>query len=73
MEGHVGLEYAPGTLERYKTSLKHTKDFLQWKYSVSDINIQKIDHAFIMEYDFYLRSVRKCSNNTAVKYVTILP
>ncbi|OAB25330.1 Site-specific recombinase XerD [Flavobacterium fryxellicola] len=65
----VGFEYAPGTLERYQTSLKHTKDFLFWKYNLTDINIEKIDHAFIMEYEFYLRSVRKCNNNTAVKYV----
>ena len=65
----VGSEYAPGTLERYETSLKHTKDFLQWKYRVSDIDIEKIDHAFITEYVFYLRTERKCANNTAVKYI----
>jgi site-specific recombinase XerD len=69
VEELLGLEYAPGTLERYKTSLKHTKDFLQWKYSISDIEINKIDHSFITEYEFYLRSVRKCANNTAVKYI----
>ncbi len=65
----LGQEYAPGTLERYQTSLKHTKDFLLWKYNLTDINIEKIDYAFIMEYEFYLRSVRKCANNTAVKYI----
>lgn len=65
----VGSEYAPGTLERYETSLKHTKDFLQWKYRVSDIDIEKIDHAFITEYEFYLRTERKCANNTAVQYI----
>jgi site-specific recombinase XerD len=65
----VGTEYAPGTLERYVTSLKHTKDFLQWKFRVSDIDIEKIDHAFITEYEFYLRTERKCANNTAVKYI----
>ena len=65
----VGQEYAPGTLERYQTSLKHTKDFLFWKYNITDINIEKIDHSFITEYEFYLRSVRKCANNTAVKYI----
>ncbi|NNT71653.1 site-specific integrase [Flavobacterium sp. IMCC34852] len=65
----VGHEYAAGTLERYETSLKHTKEFLFWKYNISDINIDKIDHAFITEYEFYLRSVRKCANNTAVKYI----
>ena len=65
----VGQEYAAGTLERYQTSLKHTKNFLLWKYNITDINIEKIDHAFIMEYEFYLRSERKCANNSAVKYV----
>ncbi|ANW95787.1 recombinase [Wenyingzhuangia fucanilytica] len=65
----VGKEYAPGTLERYKTSLKHTIAFLEWKYQISDIDIAKINHAFITEYEFYLRSVRNCNNNTAVKYI----
>jgi site-specific recombinase XerD len=65
----VGKEYAPGTLERYNTSLKHTVEFLEWKYKVSDIDIKQIDHAFIMEYEFFLRSVRNCANNTAVKYI----
>jgi integrase len=65
----VGKEYAPGTLERYTTSLKHTIEFMQWKYNVSDIDISKIDHAFITDYEFWLRSVRNCANNTAVKYI----
>ena len=65
----LGQEYALGTLKRYKTSLKHTQEFLQWKYNVSDIALDKIDHAFICDYEFYLRSVRKCANNSAVKYI----
>ena len=65
----VGREYAPGTLERYTTSLKHTIEFMQWKYNISDIDITKIDHAFISDYEFWLRSVRNCANNTAVKYI----
>lgn len=69
IETLVGKDFAPGTLERYKTSLKHTQEFLYWKYKNSDIDITKIDHAFVMDYDFWLRSVRKCANNTAVKYI----
>jgi site-specific recombinase XerD len=65
----VGKEYAEGTLERYETSLSHTIEFLQWQYRVSDIDIKEIDHQFITTYDFYLRSERNCSNNTAVKYI----
>ena len=65
----VGDEYAAGTLQRYETTLKHTKDFIEAKYKVSDIDVTKVDHYFITEFEFYLRSVRKCANNSAVKYV----
>ena len=69
MEALLGDEFALNTLIRYKTSLKHTIEFLQWKYKVSDIDIRKIDHAFISEFDFFLRSVHKCNNNSTVKYL----
>jgi site-specific recombinase XerD len=69
VEALVGREFAPGTLERYKTSLKHTRDFIQWKYKLRDLDIKKVNHSFITEYDFYLRTVRKCANNSAVKYL----
>lgn len=65
----VGADYAAGTLERYRTSLKHTQEFIKWKYNIDDIDIRDIDHDFIVNYDFYLRSVRKCANNTAIKYL----
>ena len=65
----VGKEYSKATHERYETSLKHTKEFLLWKYKVADIDIHSIDHEFIMSYDFYLRSERKCNNNSTVKYL----
>jgi len=65
----VPAEYSPGTLERYKTSLSHTLEFLRFKYNISDIDIRNIDNEFITDYDFFLRSVHKCANNTAIKYV----
>jgi len=65
----VGAEYSAETLKRYKTSLRHTANFLRWKYQVDDIDIRKVDPLFVSEYDFYLRSVRKCCNNSAVKYI----
>lgn len=69
MEALVGREFAPGTLERYKTSLRHTQEFIVWKYNVTDIDINQIDFDFIKDYDFWLRTVRHCGNNTAVKYI----
>jgi site-specific recombinase XerD len=69
VEALIGKEFTKGTLCRYKTSLKHTQDFLKWKYNLTDIDIKLVDHAFITEYEFYLRSERKCANNSAVKYI----
>lgn len=69
MEVLLGDEYASGTLDRYKTTLKHLLEFMQKKYSLSDIDIKLIDHAFLMDFEFYLRSVRNCNNNTSVKYI----
>ncbi|WP_281169368.1 phage integrase SAM-like domain-containing protein [Flavobacterium gelidilacus] len=28
-----------------------------------------MDHSFVTDYEFFLRTVRKCANNTAVKYI----
>lgn len=62
-------EFAQGTVERYKITLRHIQNFLEWKYKVNDIAIDKINYAFIMDFDFYLRTERKCQNNASVKYV----
>lgn len=69
IEGLLGNGYAPGTLERFKISLKHLEEFLVWKLNVKDIAIDTIDFALITDFEFYLRSEKNCSNNTAVKYV----
>ena len=65
----VGREFATATYTRYETSLKHTIAFLKWKYKVSDIGIRKIDHEFVTSYEFYLKSVHKCNQNTTAKYI----
>jgi hypothetical protein len=33
------------------------------------MEIRRINLAFLTEYEFCLRSVRKCANNTVVKYI----
>ncbi|WP_292008630.1 site-specific integrase [Chryseobacterium sp.] len=69
IEKLVGKEFAKGTLTRYKTCLSHTKEFIRWKYKISDIDIQKIDYAFLNDFEFFLRTERLCNNNSAVKYI----
>ena len=42
---------------------------MKWKYKVSDIDIRKINHEFITSYEFYLKSVCNCCQNTTSKYI----
>jgi site-specific recombinase XerD len=80
MKSLIGTEYAKGTWDRFETTLDHVKNFLKEKYNTSDLDIRKIDHAFVSDFDFYLRSPHKvegrtktlylrCANNSAVKYI----
>lgn len=70
MKALIGREFAERTHERYTTSLKHTRDFMKWKYRVTDIDIKKLNYEFIHHYEFWLKSVRKCDHNTTVKYLS---
>jgi len=65
----VGKDYAPGTLERYTTSLKHTREFIRWKYKDEDMDVKKLDYGFISDYEFWFKSVRGCAHNTTMKYL----
>ena len=69
MRSLVGQEFEKSTLQRYETCLMHTKDFIQWQYNVSDIPVKKINFAFLNDFEYYLRSVRSCANNSAIKYI----
>ncbi|WP_027379106.1 site-specific integrase [Chryseobacterium daeguense] len=69
MERLIGKEFASGTLGRYKTCLSHIREFLKWKFNLSDIDIKKIDFTFLNDFEFFLRTERSCNNNSAVKYI----
>ena len=65
----VGKECAPGTLERYEVSLRHTRKFIEWKYKLPDINVTKLNYGFISSYALWLKTVRNCNHNSTMKYL----
>lgn len=69
MKRLIGKSFSKGTWKRYNTSLNHTLKFMQWKYNVSDMPVENINPDFINSYDFWLRTVRNCDNNSTVKYI----
>ncbi|MBF8964303.1 site-specific integrase [Pontibacter sp. FD36] len=69
LESLIGKDFAKSTLKGYKTSLGHAKNYIQWKHGAGDLDLRKVDHAFVNDYDYYLRSVCKCSTNSVAKYI----
>lgn len=65
----AGNGMSPATVERYETSYKHTANFIQSNYNKDDIPITDVDHKFITDYQFWLRTERKCNHNSAIKYL----
>ena len=64
-----GTDMAPATVQRYETSLKHTRDFVWETYHKKDILLDEVSRQFIEDYEFWLKTEKKCCHNTATKYL----
>jgi site-specific recombinase XerD len=69
MKALQGIDFAPSTMQRYNISYNHTRDFIKWKYGADDRDIRDLDHEFISQYAFWLKTVRNCDHNTTMKYL----
>ncbi len=69
MKEQVPTEYSPTTLIRYKTTLKHVKEYIRYKYKTDDLLLTQLDHQFITEFNHYFRTIKKTNHNTAIKYL----
>ena len=65
----VGKDFADGTRERYEVTYRHVHEFIVWKYKKEDLPLGDVNHTFITELEFYLKTMRRCCHNSAVKYV----
>ena len=60
----------PRMLMEIFESKKHTESFMMWKYKVKDIDIKALKYEFLADYEFWLKTERKCDHNTTVKYLS---
>lgn len=69
MKQLVGVDYAEATMEKYERTCRHTLAFLQDTYRASNIDIQKLDYSFIVDFEHWFKTVRRCEHNTTIKYL----
>lgn len=72
IEALIGQQYARATHLRYQTTLKHTRDFIFWKFKVTKMDVRKLNFQFISDFEFYLKSVRRVGHNATMKYLANL-
>jgi site-specific recombinase XerD len=68
----VGKDFRPGTLDRYNTCRDHVRAFIRWKYRIEDIDIKRLNFEFATDLEFWLKTERRCSHNTTMKYISNL-
>jgi site-specific recombinase XerD len=69
MEALIGKGFKANTLKGYKSSVTHLTAYLVKDYKTTDIDIRKIDHAFITGYEFFLRTEKAISEISVAKYM----
>lgn len=62
----VGRDYAIGTLRRYNAAYAALTAFLLSKYRLKDLPIKDLTMQFVIEFEFYLKSIRRVQHNTAM-------
>ncbi|MCU0352204.1 MAG: site-specific integrase [Cytophagales bacterium] len=69
MKAQVGGDFAQGTLVRYTTTLGLLGEFMKHQYGVADMALADLNHEFVTNLEFWLKTVRKCNHNTTMKYI----
>lgn len=64
-----GRNICKATMDIYKLTWLRLVEFIEKRYKVSDINMNRIDLWFLERFFQYLRKEYKCSNNTTIKYM----
>jgi len=67
IEELIGIDYAPNTVKRYKSSLNGLKAFMLHKYNKSDFRLNNLDNVFIESYYTYLKTNKGLQQNSAAK------
>lgn len=65
----AGTEFSYGTYKKFKSAIKSLKDFLIWKFNKQDVYLEEVNHKFITDYEFYLKTIQNLQHNSAMVYI----
>ena len=62
----VGKEFSNGTYKKFKSAFTSLQNFLEWKFSAKDVPLSSVNHNFVTDYEFYLKTVQRLQHNSAM-------
>ena len=66
------IDYVKATIGRYKTTTKYIEEFIKSKYKIKDIYLTELKNDFISDFDFFLKTEKKCKQNSSIKHLMLL-
>jgi site-specific recombinase XerD len=69
LEIQVGKGVSRDTHQKYLRTGSRLRDFMNYKYHISDINLKEINHSFLCDFEIYLKTIHSCGQNTAAKFM----
>ena len=65
----IGISKSAATYQKYEVTRKHLQTFIESKYRLTDISLKEINHMFITDFEIYLLTAGRCSQNTTAKFM----
>ena len=72
MKALVPSDYALATYKRYYYTREHVRNYIDYKFNSDDVELRDLDYDFISGFELYLKTIRNCNNNSALKYISCL-
>jgi site-specific recombinase XerD len=69
LEVQVGKGVSRDTHQKYLRTSTRLKEFMKYKYNISDINLKEINHSFLCDFEVYLKTIHSCGQNTVAKFM----
>lgn len=61
----IGKDFVPKTVQRYETTAKYLKEFMEKIYNISDICLSDVTPSFIQDFEVFLKVEKGCAQNAA--------
>ena len=65
----IGKDYVLATVLRYERTVKYLSEFIGINYQMADIPLKNIDNAFVVNFEHFVKTQKKCAQNATIKYL----